>query len=263
MATTLDSAWGLWHVSRVRTLRNHRLVITGASSGLGKAAAIELASSGAEVTGVARRIDAIPDNSGIHPLGLDLTSADAAEIIASLAIDGLILNAGATYMKPFTQADDGDDARLVDINISANLRIVRAVVDRWRSEGRAGRILVVASLGGLVPLPRQATYCGTKAFLVQWGLALREELKGDGISIGVFAPGGIQTPMTDTPELSHLASHLAPVEDVAGQLVRAYRGDAGLVVPGAGNKASALAARLLPRSWVTSVVSKIYEPPQG
>jgi len=118
--------------------------------------------------------------------------------------------------------------------------------------------LIVASLGGLTPLPYQAVYAGTKAFMVNFGLSLREELKADGVSVSVFAPGGIKTEMTDIPEMVHLEKDLAPVSDVAQAAVKSYTTMPALCVPGVQNKIITLAARLMPRSFMAKQGAKIY-----
>jgi len=120
------------------------------------------------------------------------------------------------------------------------------------------RILIIASLGGLTPLPYQAVYAGTKAFMINFGLSLREELKHENIQVGVFAPGGIKTEMTDIPAMKALEKDLAPVADIARAALKAYDTLPALTVPGAQNKLIAGLSKLAPRSLLAKQAERIY-----
>lgn len=248
---------------RLDTLTSHRVAVTGASSGLGRAASLQLAEQGARVTALARGADALADlaafDSRIESRPLDLTDAHAVATWAGETdVEGVVLNAGATRFGDFLEQSDADDAALVSLNVTANLRLARALAARWTVARRPGRILVVASLGGFAPLPRQAVYGASKAFLISWGLALREELAAHAVTVGVFAPGGIATPMTAGAEFDGLRAHLALPEDVAAALVQAYCKGAPLTVPGTSNRLAALAAKLAPAPLSARVAAKLY-----
>ena len=241
--------------------------ITGASSGLGREMAVQLAKGGARVSVTARRAEKLAELAAAHAgrieaMPLDVTDAKACEAfvgeVLKQGVNRVILNAGITAVERFTNGTDAADEAIIATNVTANLRLIRALSAGWIAQGVSGRILIVASLAGLAPLPYQAVYSGTKAFMLTTGLALREELAADGIGICIFAPGGIKTEMTDGEAFSHLSGELAPVDQVARAALKALADNQGLNVPGAKNKLAALATRLLPRGVVARTVERTF-----
>ena len=244
------------------------ILITGATSGLGRAMALQQAARGAHVHAAGRRAERLADlkrdieaaGGTITPHTLDITNAAAvAKLCETLeTLDGLVLNAGITSAEPFGEADAQIDRAIVDTNIAANLVLIRACLPALMAT--QGRIQIIASLGGLVPVPYQATYAGSKAFMVNFGLSLREELKPQGVRVSVFAPGGIATEMTDIAAMDHLRKKLAPVETVASQALRAYAKMPALCVPGGENKLVAALGKVLPRGFLAAQAAKLYRP---
>lgn len=241
------------------SLSGQRILVTGASSGLGHALAKKLSEQGAHVIATARREDRLRALSEayatIEPVALDITDAKAVAAFCQTCdhLNGAVLNAGMTSVGAFLDGSDQIDETLLQTNVMANIRLARALADPLKG----GRLVFVGSIGGMVALPYQAVYSGSKAFIQNFALALREEWSGQ-TSVGVFAPGGIQTEMTDIAEMSGLKSHLAPVDDVAADLLSFYCSDKALSVPGASNKVSAVVARLLPRSLVSRTVGQAF-----
>ncbi|MEP4050722.1 MAG: SDR family NAD(P)-dependent oxidoreductase [Litorimonas sp.] len=238
-----------------------KILITGATSGLGREMAVQLAARGEHVVATGRRLDRLTDleaHANISGMQLDLTSdEDIATFCNKMSpISGLILNAGITFADDFSAGDLETDAALVQTNVSANLNLIRRLLPSLKKS--EGRILIIASLGGLVPVPYQSVYAGTKAFMVNFGLSLREELKGENVQVCVFAPGGIKTEMTDIPAMSHLEKNLAPVSDVAEAAIKAYDDMPNLMVPGVQNKFVAAAGKLMPRGFMARQAAKIY-----
>lgn len=237
------------------------ILVTGATSGLGRETVLQLSARGAQVHATGRRTERLAElelQGMITGHALDLTSPEAiAAFCETLGpLDGLILNAGVTFADDFSKGDYATDAALVQTNVLANLQIIRLCLPRLTES--QGRILLVASLGGLTPVPYQAVYAGSKAFIVNFGISLREELATTGVRVGVFAPGGIATEMTDIPAMSHLKKNLAPVEDIAAAAIKAYDDMPAVSVPGAENKLVAVAGKLLPRGFMAKQARKIY-----
>lgn len=255
------NSWSIRSSSSVKPLADQRILVTGASSGLGRALAVKLASEGAQVIATARREDRLRDladaHTGIEPRVLDLMNADAiAAFCASVgSLDGAVLNAGVTAVERFLDGADISDAAMVDTNIMANVRLARALAEPLNG----GRLVLVGSLAGLVALPYQAVYSGTKAFIQNFGLALRAEWAGR-VNVGVFAPGGIKTEMTEIEALSKLQGALADVDTVAGDLFRFYCSGKALRVPGASNRAAVMAAKFLPRPLLSQLMKRVYRP---
>jgi len=237
------------------------ILVTGATSGLGREMAEQLAARGECVIASGRREARLAELEAqdlITGLKLDLSRPD--DITAAIAklppLSGVILNAGITFAEPFTSGDLQTDMSLIQTNVAANLQLIRELVPTLKIN--QGRILIIASLGGMTPLPYQSVYAGTKAFMVNFGLSLREELKHDNVQVSVFAPGGIKTEMTDIPALKGLESQMAPVADVAAAAIKAYDKMPAITVPGAQNKLVAGIAKILPRGFLAAQTEKIY-----
>ena len=238
-----------------------KILITGATSGLGREMAIQLAARGERILASGRRIERLAELESlgdIKGLPLDLTSeADIATFCANMEpLSGVILNAGITFADPFLSGTYETDAALIQTNVTANVQLIRGLLPALKSPNP--RILIIASLGGLTPLPYQSVYAGTKAFMINFGLSLREELKHENIKVSVFAPGGIKTEMTDIPEMKGLEKELAPVANVAAAAIKAYDKMPALSVPGAQNKLVAGFSKLAPRPFMAAQAEKIY-----
>ena len=238
-----------------------KILITGATSGLGREMALQLAARGESVLASGRRVERLAEleaHDKISAAQLDLTSEkEIADFCSKTGpLSGVILNAGVTYADPFISGDFEKDAALIQTNVTANVQLIRTLLPKLKNS--QGRILIIASLGGLTPLPYQAVYAGTKAFMINFGLSLREELKHENIQVGVFAPGGIKTEMTDIPAMKALEKDLAPVADVARAALKAYDTLPALTVPGAQNKLIAGLSKLAPRSLLAKQAERVY-----
>jgi short-subunit dehydrogenase len=238
-----------------------KIVITGATSGLGREMAVQLAARGDFVLACGRRAERLAeleDLKGITGLSLDLSSTTEIDNFCTKfdSLSGVILNAGITFVDRFDAGDVATDMSLIQTNVAANVQLIRGLLPALK-KGQ-GRILIVASVGGLTPLPYQAVYAGTKAFMVNFGMSLREELKSDGVSVSVFAPGGIKTEMTDIPVMKTLENDLAPVADVARAAIKTYDKMPALHVPGGQNKLITLAAKVFPRHVIAAQAERIY-----
>ena len=238
-----------------------KILVTGATSGLGREMALQLAARGEAVIASGRRdarLAELEAQVGITGLKLDLSaSEEITSTCASLPpLSGVILNAGITFAEPFTSGNFDKDMSLIQTNVMANVQLIRELLPNLKAQ--KGRILIIASLGGMTPLPYQSVYAGTKAFMVNFGLSLREELKHENIEVSVFAPGGIKTEMTDIPALKGLDSQMAPVSDVAAAALKAYDKMPAITVPGAQNKLVAGLTKILPRGFLAAQTEKIY-----
>lgn len=243
----------------MKPLAEQRILVTGASSGLGRALSVRLADAGVKVVATARRqapLDELAErHPGIEPRILDLMDAEGLKDLCDTIgpVTGAVLNAGVTQVGPFNDSTDVTDAAMVETNVMANVRLARALYEPLNG----GRLVVVGSMAGQIPLPYQAVYSGTKAFLLNFSLALREEWRDD-VSVGIFMPGGIKTEMTDIEALSKLQNMLAGADEVADELMSFYLSDRALRVPGFVNRASSNASRLVPRPWLTRIMERVY-----
>ena len=109
------------------------------------------------------------------------------------------------------------------------------------------------------PVPYQAAYSGTKAFITNFANALHHELKNPNFSISVFAPGGVVTEMTGGEKFVPLKKYLMPVEDAARKGLRAFTKRKFRYVPGLVNQLSDFFGKFLPAKFLTGQVGKVYK----
>ncbi len=185
------------------------ILISGASSGIGAALALELARPGIVLGLLGRdphRLAAIADQARARGAEcqtgqFDLRDQSAVqEFVGAFAaltpIDLVIANAGVLDgRKPDGALETAEAARqLLEINLLTTLDVFHLVLPHVRATH--GQILLVASLAGLAPLPDAPAYSASKAGLISYGLAMREALRGEGVRISVICPGYVTTAMT-------------------------------------------------------------------
>ncbi|PRX90013.1 SDR family NAD(P)-dependent oxidoreductase [Allonocardiopsis opalescens] len=239
-------------------------LITGASKGLGEAYARELAARGADLVLVARSADAlervarqIRTERGVR---VDVIAADLADrscvdaLLREIDKDGrpvdlLINNAGIGAVGPFLDEPLGPNLGSIDLNVTALVALVHAIGGRMRARGRGG-IINVASLAAFQPMPFQATYAASKAFLLSFTEALAEELRGTGVRVMAAHPGPVDTGFFDatTAEIDPQADS---AESVAARTLDDFTRGRTNSYPGkASRRLSTLAPRVLPRAAV-------------
>jgi NAD(P)-dependent dehydrogenase (short-subunit alcohol dehydrogenase family) len=183
------------------------VVITGASSGIGRATALHLAADGWRVfAGVRREEDgnALAQGSrGIEPVLLDVTDADsvraAADHIAAAVGDGglqgLVNNAGIAVAGPLELIGLDDFRAQFEVNVVGVVAVTQALLPLVRAGH--GRIVNVSSIGGRVALPLAGPYAASKFAVEALSDSLRRELRPWGIEVSVVNPGAVATPIWD------------------------------------------------------------------
>jgi NAD(P)-dependent dehydrogenase (short-subunit alcohol dehydrogenase family) len=208
-------------------IKDKRVLITGASRGLGRTLSFAFAKAGArEIFAGARKAedieklksDAAVIGAPIMPIKLDVTSEDEVNAIARLGfIDILVNNAGiAGYGDPL-QMNFEDAMREMNVNYFGALRLARALAPAMIESG-AGMIVNVATAFAKVNLPLVGTYCASKAALLSLGEALRAYLGDRGVHVMTVMPTTIDTDMSrgaDVPKMT--------TEFVAGEILRHIR----------------------------------------
>lgn len=220
------------------TLRGARVLITGASSGIGRACAEAFAAAGASVVLAARRLDRLQRvaaglDASVHLLELDVRDRAAVEqAIASLPgewaqIDVLVNNAGlAAGLEPLQDGDPDDWDRMVDTNVKGLLYVTRAVVPGMVARGR-GHVINIGSIAGHETYPNGAVYCATKAAVDRITTGLRLDVLGTGVKVSTVDPGMVETEFSvvrfhnDQQRASEVYAGVQPLsaEDIAETVV--------------------------------------------
>jgi uncharacterized protein len=177
-----------------------RVLVTGASRGIGEAIARAFAARGATLGLVARHREPLEELAHQLPGGehavLEGDVADADSISGAIAefgeIDVLVANAGITHYRPFAELPLDEARQMNDVNWLGTIHAVRAALPRMIERGR-GHVVIVSSGGGVRGFPHAAVYNGTKAAQRCFAEALRQELHGTGVSVTTVYPGEIET----------------------------------------------------------------------
>ena len=169
------------------------MVISGASTGIGRATALRLAGLGFDVLAGVRRESDAPE--GTTPVLLDVTDGDAIEALATRVgtgpLAGLVNNAGVGVGGPVEHISLADWRRQFEVNLFGHVAITRALIPALRA-GR-GRIVNIGSIGGRTALPFAAPYTASKFAMHAFSDSLRVELHADGIRVALIEPGSIAT----------------------------------------------------------------------
>jgi NAD(P)-dependent dehydrogenase (short-subunit alcohol dehydrogenase family) len=173
-------------------------LVTGASSGIGKATAERLATAGYKVYGTSRR-RATPGHRSFEMLSLDVTSDESVEAAVNALlrsegrVDLLVNNAGFSVAPAGAEESSIEQARLIfDTNFFGIVRMTRAVVPHMRHQG-GGRIINIGSVLGFLPAPYMALYAATKHAVEGYSESLDHEVRTRGIRVSVIEPAYTKT----------------------------------------------------------------------
>lgn len=217
-------------MSRIADGHPRVVLITGASSGIGKATALRLIKDGHIVYGAARRMEKMTDisDAGGTAIGMDICDEDeiraAVERILSDhgRIDVLINNAGFAINGAIEQVPITDARRQFEVNLFGLAALTQRVLPVMR-EQQGGHIINVSSVGGKVYSPLGAWYHATKHALEGWSDCLRVETAQFGIQVSIIEPGAIQSEFEDGMTETMLEYAQAPYDDLAKAYVAATR----------------------------------------
>ena len=252
-------------------------VVTGASSGIGAAIAQELASRGHSLTLVARREERLrslaTELAADHGVAAEVIACDLGDeaerdrLATELRnrgrlVEVLVNNAGFGHQADFARSPHERMVEMVRINVEAVVdltsRFVTGMVDRGR-----GSVINIASIAAFQPLPGSAVYAASKSFVLSFSEAIRTELRGSGVSVTAVCPGPVRTEFIEaagragvedrTPAMVWMSA-----EEVARQAVDGALRDKRVVVPGALNRATALAGQHSPRAIALPLIGRIW-----
>ena len=250
-------------------------LITGASAGIGREFARQLAGRAGSLVLVARRLERLEElrdeltkknaNLKIHCRAVDLSKANEIEELCAwlmrekIAIDFLINNAGLGDRGPFATAEPRRISEMMMVNIVALTTLTRALLPAMIQRKR-GAILNVSSTAGFLPIRKLAVYAATKAYVTSFSDGIRGEVRKVGITVTALCPGPVATEFSQvaqrnsgkqersSPGFTHV-----PVEEVVSAGLRAIERNKPLVVPGLVMKLAMLLVRLTPMAILRRV----------
>jgi short-subunit dehydrogenase len=249
-------------------------VVTGASSGLGKAFAAQLASRGYPVMLVARRERELEDVAAeVRRLGgearvvvADLSSAAGlGAVVGALdqvgPVDVLVNNAGFGEYGPFLEQRPEADAGQVALNIGAVVGLTRALLPRMVARGR-GSIINLASALSFMPVPYFATYAATKAFVLHFSEAIAEEVRGSGVQVLAVGPGPASTGFVQASGMHGMRRQLPLLNAEEVVRVSLEAADRGRVVRVIGTiwRLLAFVVRITPRFLLRRIMAGVVQP---
>jgi NAD(P)-dependent dehydrogenase (short-subunit alcohol dehydrogenase family) len=186
-------------------LDGQRILVTGASLGIGRAIALAAAAVGATVVlaargragleAVAREIAATGGLAEVLPFDAADPASIRAAVDAAGALDGLVNNAGSVTREPFLDATEAEMDRVLGLNVKGAMIVAQAVARGMVAAGRGGSIVNMASVAGLVGARNRSLYAATKHAVMGLTRAMALELGPRGIRVNAVCPGLVNTPL--------------------------------------------------------------------
>ena len=244
-------------------------LITGASAGIGREFARQLASRARSLVLIARREQRLNElrdelqsrnaQLNVHVRTVDLADKPQIDELVrwlrdnKIDVDFLINNAGLGDAGPFATSDPRRNDEMLQLNIVALTTLTRALLPEMISPKR-GAILNVSSSAGFLPIPRFNVYAATKAYVTSFSESLRAELRGSGVTVTALCPGPVRTEFQQLAQRSGGNPDSAPefvyvsVEKTVRDALAAVEADQPLVIPGFVMKLGMVLVRITPMS---------------
>jgi short-subunit dehydrogenase len=262
----------------VTTPLNPLAVVTGASSGIGLELARQLAENGFDIVACAEddelaiAADALRANGvAIEAVRADLARADGVEqLVARVTasgrpVDALVVNAGVGVSGAFVGDNTLDEQlNVVDLNVRSAVHLTKLLLPGMAARG-SGRVLFTSSIAAVMPGPFQTVYNASKAFLLSFSEALREELRDSGVTVTALMPGPTDTEFFDRADMGDTklgaSEHKDDPAEVARQGYEAMMAGKDRVVAGSFmNKAQVAASNVLSDKALAAQHRKMSEP---
>ena len=247
-------------------------LVTGASGGIGLELARLFAGDGHDLVLVARggeRLAVISrELEERYRVEVRAIPRDLSNPIAPLSlfdecgeVDFLVNNAGFGHRGSFADEDPAILSEMLQVNVAALTQLTRLFLPTML-ERRTGRILNVASTAAFQPGPLMAVYYASKAYVLSFSEAIRDELNGSGVTVTTLCPGPTRTSFDARAEVARprlLNSRVMEPSEVAAEGYAGMMSGKAVVIPGRVNRLGATGARLMPRSLAANIARRMHE----
>lgn len=239
-----------------------RALITGASSGIGRALAIELAKDNYDLILIARRLERLKEiqssfaNNDIIIRQVDLSDQSQVttlmQEIKDYPIDLFVNNAGFGIVNLSSEIEDSLEENMIDLNVITLHRLTKFAIKHMTS----GKIVNISSMASYLPTPLLASYAATKYYVRAYSEALNYEMKIQNRDIHVLTvvPGPIAT---EFGEVSGMKLKGMPVDRCVNSILKGMRKNKAVIVPGFTMKILRFLLRFVPRKWLLSISYRI------
>jgi len=252
-------------------------LVTGASAGIGKALAEELAAGGTNLVLSARRVDRLQQVAAAlrsrHTINTEIVEADLSKPLApekifrfteekGIVIDLLVNNAGFGQYGELSAVETQRLLDMVQVNCTAVLHLTRLFLPKMIAR-QSGDVLIVSSTAAFQAVPYISTYAATKVFDLYLAEGLAEEMKPHGIRVCALCPGTTESEFHEVAgHPSHSKGRQETAEKVAKTGLRALAAGKSYVISGLGNYLGAHGERLVPRRFVTRIAANMFRQKQ-
>jgi short-subunit dehydrogenase len=248
-------------------------LVTGASYGIGEEFARQLAERGWSLVVVARSQDRLAKlreelmqhygQVDVLCVAMDLAAPGAAQELfektqkANVEINMLVNNAGFGAYGEFSSTGRERQLEMIDLNVRALVELSHLYLEPMKRRG-VGAVVNVASIAGMVPLPYNAVYGATKAFVLSFSHALHEEARGYGVQVLAVNPGKTATNFFEVAKMDMSKDKAKPqtAAQVVREALRAMDRGKRSVTTGAANRMLMRLAHFVPRGWVAAAIGK-------
>ncbi len=255
-----------------KTFDYSAVILTGGSSGIGATflASILALKQKVVICNLSRhKPESIEGREDCYHFECDLSQSEAIEavfpkiqeLLREKCPTGRILlinNSGFGKYGKFEESDLATQLNMIELNVCAVVHLTRLMLPLLIERG--GAMINLASVVGFFPAPYMATYAATKSFVLDWSLALREELKEHKIKVLALCPGATKTGFFKVANATDFKVKFQSAEEVVEEAWKALESDKGFVVSGFSNKMRISIYKFLPLLWVARSIAKQFRP---
>jgi len=248
-------------------MSNGHIIITGSSSGIGRALTEHYLSLGCKVTGIDKVSGDDSISGKIDEILLDLTSPKDVSLIEKMILKGelapadcLILNAGISCTGPFLSNSWKAQERVIDLNLSSTIAL-SAIALRADLLNRDGSVVFISSMSKFLSYPGASVYAATKDGVTSWANSVRSSFKEKEIHLLTVFPGPTRTPHAErySPKGSNAEKRMKP-DKLAELIAQAVNKKACFLVPGIANKTASALGTWLPRAGEMLMRNAVFKP---